>query len=312
MMLAMGLPDAANAQQVVWRPSPIEVITSNSSNDSAHWIEQASIGSPAQPMVGQRFYVRFRAQGLDPMNPRYVLMNFLPPNGVEVAADAANPVRCFYIDRDGTTGGEFTRNVYYDNTFPDAPFRVYGCPQPEFDWTDHGYLFDRRDPEVQGTSKKLWPVPVVGGYEMYIPLVATQPLDPNEEGSLFIARFETTWGLAVATLGLQVHPPTNGADLRGQLELSESARPGFTKVTAYCTNDGPRAAENVSCIFSIVPPDSEIVCTPASPVAQLGALETIACTAEFLTARRQRQLGWIRFRVRLPTPTGTETTTLHS
>jgi hypothetical protein len=82
------------------------------------------------------------------------------------------------------------------------------------------------------------------------------------------------------TATVQIIPPATSANLRASLTQGTGAT-GFTRVDGLCINDGPDAATNATCAFTLLPPNATVSCTPAAlPVASLASGASIACVAQ--------------------------------
>ncbi len=275
----------------------IDIYTGYLQNGTGYLVSQSYIADPPQPVVGQPYYISVYMTGIGtPAVGRYMVPHIALPAGTSVVADPAIPVRCFYRARSGQGAQyEFTHQIVNDMTFPDAPLRIYGCPQPSqqafplvnlSSGAGTALRIERRDP--QGANA-LWPMPAQASYEFLIPLVSTQPLDGFSDAARLIAPIQSIQGelgdpWSYPLLPLLVHPGAAPpqADLRASLVLGQGA-PGQTRVIGRCTNLGPDAASNASCGFGALPANAVASCTPAGVQASLGLNAFIECTADFPT-----------------------------
>ena len=305
LMLIAPLPAAA---QVQWRSGPLvytpayDFTTGYTPNGTGYFVSQAYIANPPQPTVNQRFYVSLRMVGIaSPAVGRLMVVGFVPPAGASVVADPSVPVRCFYRAMSGTGGwAEFTNTVITDISYG-ANLRIAGCPQPSASGEPYGYLafphgtayhFDRRDPNSPGATS--WPLGSQAGYEFLIPLVANRTMAGSACGGNPDDCFYGTvraiqgdgldpWTSPYPALPLLVSAasPTPTTDLQVSQQLPPPPPPsGRVGYTIRCANNGPNAANNVSCGFADVPAglNASVVCNPSSPQATLAAGAAIVCS----------------------------------
>lgn len=296
VLALLALPASADWRQGFATYTPVnDIYTGYLQNGTGYLVSQSYIAHPPQPVVGQPYYVSVYMTGIGtPAVGRYMAAHIALPAGTSVVADPAIPVRCFYRARNGQGAQyEFTNQIVNDMTYPEAPLRIYGCPQPSqqafplvnlSSGAGTALRIERRDP--QGANA-LWPMPAQASYEFLIPLVSTQPLDGLSDAARLIAPIQSIQGelgdpWSYPLLPLLVHPGAAPpqADLRATLALGTGA-PGNTRVIGRCTNHGPDSAANASCSFDGLPANAIASCAPAGTQASLGGGAFIECSAEF-------------------------------
>ena len=266
-----------------------DIYTGYMQNATGYIVSQGYVASPPQPVVGQRFYVSIYVQAIASIS-RYMTVHFIPPAGTSIVNDAAMPVRCFYRARSGSGSFyEFTNTIVNDVTFPDAPLRIYGCPQPSTMYTvkpvpiGTAYLFDRRDPNG---ANHLWPMPGQAAYEFLIPVVVDRPMDGINTNFRFYAPIQAIQGDGIDPwthpfVTLLVRQGSTSADMQASLVVASQTASSIT-LRGRCSNLGPDAATNATCTFAGLPAGATVSCTPSATVASLAAGSAIECLASFL------------------------------
>jgi hypothetical protein len=293
----------AAAQSVQWLAGPltytpaIDFVTGYTPNGTGHFLSQAYIASPPQPVVGQGFYTRITMAGIaSPAAGRLMAVQFVPPSGASVLVDPVNaPVRCFYRAMDGSGSYiEFTNTVITDQSFG-ANLRVTGCPQPASGTPfpvvsvpgGTAFQLPRRDP--QNPNAPFWPLGSQASYEFYIPLVANRTMTGYLEGDRLIAPIRAIqgdgldpWTYPYVALLVGAGPGSVAADLAAAQQLPPPPPPPNRAGNVLrCTNNGPNTATSVSCGFTNIPASATnvaVTCTPAASVASLAVGASISCS----------------------------------
>jgi hypothetical protein len=298
------LPADAQAQSQ-WRSGQIvytPIYDQNNNyqqNGTGYYVSQAYVQSPPQPVVGQVYYISVLMSAIaSPPVGRFMYPHLQLPAGTTVVANAQTPLRCFYRPMSGGNQMyEFTNQVLTDQSFG-ANLRITGCPQPSqqalplrnlFNGASGtGIFIQRRDPQ---STNEAWPMGSYAAYEFLVPVVSSRTMDGFSNGDRFVAPTYSMQGdglsaWAYPNLSLLVYPGSGGsgsADMRvSSLNQTTPANPQNLRVLARCQNFGPDSAQNATCSFTLVPPNSTQACTPASgTVASLAVNAFIECWVEF-------------------------------
>lgn len=296
LVVAFILLTFATAASAQWRSGAttytdgFDVYTGYTQNATGYIVSQGYVATPPQPVVGQRFYVSIYMQAIASIS-RYMAVHFIPPAGTSIVNDVQMPVRCFYRARSGSGNFyEFTNTIVNDTTFPEAPLRIYGCPQPSTAFSilpipgGSAYYFDRRDP--QGANNA-WPMPGQAAYEFLIPVVVDRAMNGISESYRFYAPIHAIqgdgidpWTYPFVTLLVQQGTPASSADMQATLSVTSQTASTIT-VKARCSNAGPNSASNATCAVSGAPAGATSSCSPGSPQTSLAVGSFIECTLNF-------------------------------
>lgn len=267
-----------------------DIYTGYMQNATGYIVSQGYVANPPQPVVGQRFYVSVYMQAIASIS-RYMAVYFIPPAGTSIVNDPQMPVRCYYRARSGSGSFyEFTNTIVNDTTFPEAPLRIYGCPQPSTAFSilpipgGSAYYFDRRDP--QGANNA-WPMPGQAAYEFLIPVVVDRAMNGISDIYRFYAPIQAIqgdgidpWTYPYVALLVQQGTQTSSADMQATISLTSQTASMIT-VKARCSNAGPNSASNATCAVIGAPAGATTSCTPTSPQASLASGSFIECTLNF-------------------------------